>query len=337
MNTLTAANLSEYRARRGNGVVRRKENKGRKEATVLKHVAILEKLAKENGGLVPTMKWLNEHGYFHSYNIMLCHPTYFAHLPRASDANSCCAQMRAKKAGAAPLPEVDEIRQAIIPAVKQQVMPPAKYRSLAQYNIQGALFSPTELKIDEGVSEGEWLALGRVISTVAESAKWWVGDFLNYGFRTYGKAVTYNLAEQATGWSRGALYGCAYLARKFEPVRRVESLSFHHHVSVVGFKPELADKLLGEAAELGLTSRQIQKAGCKESGKKNDKLDNVQVYVSLMESDYKALQERAGGPKANMSWYIGNVVVPEWLRGKKGTSTYTKQRNGKRIKAGKDE
>src|SRR5208282_6385890 len=130
---------------------------------------------------------------------------------------------------------------------------------------------------------------------------------------------------------------CAYLSRKFEPTRRVESLSFHHHTSVVGFKPELADKLLAEAAELGLTSRQIRKAGCKESGKKNDKLDNIQVYVSLLESDYKALQERAGGPKANMSWYIGNVVIPEWLRGKKGTSTYTKQRNGKRIKAAKDE
>jgi hypothetical protein len=176
------------------------------------------------------------------------------------------------------------------------------------------------------------MELGRTIATLQSSSKFWIGDFLNYGFRTYGKKVSYDLAEQATGWPRGNLYSCAYIAAKFEPSRRVESLSFHHHISVAGFEPAVADKLLAEAAELGLTSRQIQKAGCEETGKKNDRLNNIQVYVSLLESDYKALRERAGGPKANLSWYIGNVVIPEWLTGKKSKASYSPQKNHKQLK-----
>ena len=40
-----------------------------KAVTIEKHVAQLEGLAARNHGTLPTAKWLNAHGFFHSYDV----------------------------------------------------------------------------------------------------------------------------------------------------------------------------------------------------------------------------------------------------------------------------
>jgi hypothetical protein len=50
--------------------------------TVQEHVALLEKLAVNNGGKLPTRTWLNHHGFWSSYAVMMQNPTAFAHLQR---------------------------------------------------------------------------------------------------------------------------------------------------------------------------------------------------------------------------------------------------------------
>lgn len=55
------------------------------DATIAKHVAILEGLAKAHDGVLPPYKWLNEHGYFHSYEIMTKYPAAFAHITTSTD------------------------------------------------------------------------------------------------------------------------------------------------------------------------------------------------------------------------------------------------------------
>jgi hypothetical protein len=40
------------------------------KATVAKHVERLRKLARRNHGVLPTAKWLNERGYFGSYDVV---------------------------------------------------------------------------------------------------------------------------------------------------------------------------------------------------------------------------------------------------------------------------
>jgi hypothetical protein len=54
-----------------------------KVKTILKHVHKLEVLARRNHGRVPTRTWLNDNGFFPSYECMLAHPRYFKHLVRA--------------------------------------------------------------------------------------------------------------------------------------------------------------------------------------------------------------------------------------------------------------
>jgi hypothetical protein len=50
--------------------------------TVQKHVEILGKLAKKNKGKLPTYTWLNEHGYFRSYEVMRAVSGKFRHIKR---------------------------------------------------------------------------------------------------------------------------------------------------------------------------------------------------------------------------------------------------------------
>src|SRR5689334_9800267 len=57
----------------------------RTDATIAKHVAILEGLAKAKDGVLPPYKWLNEHGYFASYEVMTKFPQAFAHIQTSTD------------------------------------------------------------------------------------------------------------------------------------------------------------------------------------------------------------------------------------------------------------
>jgi hypothetical protein len=51
-----------------------------------KHVAIAEKLAAENGGCIPSNKWLDANGYKATYDFLRQHPDAFAHLKRSPHA-----------------------------------------------------------------------------------------------------------------------------------------------------------------------------------------------------------------------------------------------------------
>ena len=48
--------------------------------TIAKHVAILEKLAKKNKGILPTFTEINAAGAFRSYEVARMNPAPFKHL-----------------------------------------------------------------------------------------------------------------------------------------------------------------------------------------------------------------------------------------------------------------
>lgn len=195
----------------------------------------------------------------------------------------------------------------------QSVLPPLKtVKSLAEYNIVGACFNPTELKVDAGLSESEWSNIGRAITHVESSSKWWIGDWLIAGMRAYGKGVAYNLAQQATGFDAPTLYFCTYVANKFEPVRRIAALSFYHHHVVAGLPPEIADRWLKEAVELGLTAKQIYKFAREEAGKRRVyMLKKIGVYLSDETLDMIEVLARSSDRK-RLAWFLSNIVH-EWL------------------------
>jgi hypothetical protein len=266
------------------------------DATIARHVSILEGIARAHAGVLPPYKWLNEHGYFASYDVMRQYPQAFAHIKTSTD-------------------KTYEIYQASETAKVEhtaQILPASKAKTLAEYNVPGAYFNPTHLEIDPGTAEGDWLQIGRALASVCQSAYWWVGDWMLYGFKTYGKVTTFDLAQQATGYTRTQLHECAYMAKRFPPERRSGALSFYHHRCVATCPPAVADKLLAEAADLGLTGRQIKELGAAETGKPTRQVNNKTMHVTLPGWAYDALKARANGHDLN--FFITNIIGG-WLEG----------------------
>ena len=266
------------------------------DATIARHVAILEQVARQHDGVLPPYKWLEQHGHFASYEVMRQYPHAFAHIKTSTDKKF----------------EIYQAQEKVKTEGVGHILPPAQARSIAEYNVPGASFNPTHLHIEPGTAEGDWLQIGRSLASVCQSAYWWVGDWLLYGFKTYGVQATFDLAQQATGYSRSQLHECSYLAKRFPPERRNGALSFYHHKSVATCPPAMADKLLAEANELGLTGRQIREMGAEAMGKpqrKAVKAKHIKLAGCLMDD----LRARAGGH--DLSWFVGRIIM-DWLDGK---------------------
>jgi hypothetical protein len=292
------------------------------DATIAKHVRILENLAEAKDGVLPPYKWLNEHGYFQSYQVMLKFPQAFAHIQTSADKKFEIYRAHEKaKSGAV---------QTV-----GQILAPAKAKTLAEYDVPGANFNPTNLQIEPGTPEADWLQIGRALASVCQSAYWWVGDWLIYGFNTYGKKTTFDLAQQATGYTRGQLYECSSVAKRFPPERRVDALTFYHHRCVAKFPPAVADKVLAEAAEIGLTGRQVLEAAEQEAGEPKPKphhpLQLKKVTVRLYGPTFDKVKARCR-PGQQVGDLISQVVE-EWLLGK----PMQRHANGKKTEAWKAE
>ncbi len=281
----------------------------RSDDTIQHHVATLEKLAANNGGYIPSYKWLNAHGYFSSYNVMKDYPEAFAHLK--SESEKKFEIYKSHNSG------------------KPGFIPPANVKTLADYDVPGASFNPSSLAVQNGLTEKEWMNLGRAISHVEASSRWWVGDWLLAGYRTFGKSVTNDLAQQATSYERTYLYATCYVAKRFPPERRVDALSFYHHEVLAPFPPETADELLAMAVELGLTARQI-KAEAEKKHPQKGKLRGLRPAIKVFlqqEIEDKLVDHAEGMP---LGFFIAQVVE-EWLTGK----PVERYENGRRTKASK--
>src|ERR1700687_754706 len=120
----------------------------RADETIAKHVRILEGLAKVHDGVLPPYKWLNEHGYFSSYNVMKDCPQAFAHIKTSEHKKYEIYQAQTKT--------IADGKAAV-----GQILAPAKVKSLAEYDVPGAEFNPTSLRIEPGAPEADWLQIGR--------------------------------------------------------------------------------------------------------------------------------------------------------------------------------
>ena len=103
--------------------------------------------------------------------------------------------------------------------------------------------------------EAEWQNIGRRFFKNLEWKQWAVGDWYAYGVAKYGKRRAYDLAQEATDWSKQTLYAYIAVARHFplESCRRVQDLPFSHHrvVSLAGLEPEQEDYYLKTAKDKG--------------------------------------------------------------------------------------
>jgi len=192
---------------------------------------------------------------------------------------------------------------------------PQALRELSAYQIKGALFSPTELVIESGLSEREWMRLGAAISRVCSSANWWIGDYIQFGIKTYGISPAYTLAQQVSNYSRTFLYSVAGTARRFAPSERSPKLSFYHYTTARSWPHDLAIKLLAEAEENGWTGRQMLAIARKEYGiqPRPSLYKRKKIVAWVWNETYYQLQEKADGMKLS---YFLNQIIEEYLIGK---------------------
>jgi hypothetical protein len=94
----------------------------------------------------------------------------------------------------------------------------------------------------------DWLGAGRQISTIASASAWWLGDWLNYGERTYGQR--YRTALDLTPFDYKTLRNYAWVARRVEMSRRRDNLSFQHHAEVAALPEAEQDLWLRRAEKL---------------------------------------------------------------------------------------
>jgi hypothetical protein len=100
---------------------------------------------------------------------------------------------------------------------------------------------------------GEWAEQGRRLGTIGRGVGWWIGDWLGYGNARFGER--YVRAARITGYDVQTLMNMVYVASRFDPSRRRETLSFSHHAELAAHDPAAQDRWLDRARQERLSVR----------------------------------------------------------------------------------
>lgn len=117
------------------------------------------------------------------------------------------------------------------------------------------------LVLPDGLPFDEWQRCGQILFYLERNVSWWIGDWWRYGERAYGEMATQaskDEVEDMTGCSYKTTLNSAWVASKFEPSRRRESLSFSHHAEVAALEPEEADEWLDQAETQGWSRGELR-------------------------------------------------------------------------------
>lgn len=117
-----------------------------------------------------------------------------------------------------------------------------------------------------------WAQFGPFFGRVHRSAKWWLGDWLNFGEGAFGER--YAQAADTTGLSIGYLQNIAWVARSVAPSRRRDGVAFSLHSEVASLPPPLQTQWLDEAIEAGWSQRDLRLAIKATNGPANEDGDD---------------------------------------------------------------
>lgn len=122
---------------------------------------------------------------------------------------------------------------------------------------QGAVLSETALVLPEAYSQEQWADLGHKLGSFQKSSMWWIGDWVRFGYRKqYGQ--TWEQFQRITGLSRRTLQYAHQVAERFETRSRLRNLDWAHHQEVVSLPPDQAFRILEEAADQYLSTREVR-------------------------------------------------------------------------------
>lgn len=115
-----------------------------------------------------------------------------------------------------------------------------------------------------------WYALGRFLGRVDRSARWWIGDWLNFGEAAYGQeaaqaveattAERWDEAERVTGLAHDTLLNICRICSLVPRSRRRPELSFSLHEPVAALEPDEQTRWLDAATENRLSVSELRAA-----------------------------------------------------------------------------
>ena len=122
--------------------------------------------------------------------------------------------------------------------------------------MQGFLFEPVALVVVGSPTFQEWELVGESLAYEEKGIHWWLGDWLNYGEKTWQENA-YQALEH-TRFSLSTLKADHWVAARIEPVSRLTSLSWGHHQVVAALEPERRDYWLKRADEEGWSRNELR-------------------------------------------------------------------------------
>jgi hypothetical protein len=113
----------------------------------------------------------------------------------------------------------------------------------------------TTLVLPDGLTFDEWEDVGKRLRQAEKSVRWWIGDWLAYGERTYGE--TYTRAAEVTGYTVGDLRNMVAVSTAIDPSHRCDALTWSHHREVASLEPEEQVRWLDKAQTEGWSKREL--------------------------------------------------------------------------------
>jgi len=115
----------------------------------------------------------------------------------------------------------------------------------------------TSLRLPARLPIDDWLRIGQNLTAAADSAAWWLGDWLVYGQDRFPER--YRHAIDGTSLDYQTLRNYAWIARKFPSGRRRAGLSMQHHAEVAAMPPHLQDMWLDHAGKEGWSRNELRR------------------------------------------------------------------------------
>lgn len=109
----------------------------------------------------------------------------------------------------------------------------------------------------------EWLGVGDFIRQAHQAAGWWMADWIAFGESQEGWRERLEQVVDADLLTESSAKQYRYIAQQFPRDRRVENLSFSHHVVMAqtgaALSPKKQDQLLEEAKTEGWSTRDLRR------------------------------------------------------------------------------
>ncbi|TDC10066.1 LmbU and cloE [Nonomuraea longispora] len=112
------------------------------------------------------------------------------------------------------------------------------------------------LVLPQAMPYASWERLGKQIALITDSSTWWLGDWLNYGEKSFPDR--YQRAIAGTSLNYQTLRNYAWVARRFPMNRRRDRVSFQHHAELASLAPDEQDEWLDRVEQNRWSRNQLR-------------------------------------------------------------------------------